>query len=202
MRERGGILPIIALGVIFLILLGGVYFVLTHNKTNSSTVTTLQVVPTTTPAVGTPTNTDTPSNSIRLISPLGLGNEQWQLGKTQTILWNQKGLDYWGNQVKVCLFAFNDKQNTILPKPKWKDELCTHKLGTLDGAYLIADTVLTNHKYEWTIPSDLLERFERKPAFFKLSLQVYDNLPSEGRTEWAGLVGDDETTHYFEITGQ
>lgn len=199
MKEKGVVLPFILVGgLLLLIVLISLYIIGINNKSepNYPVQTTVQVTPS-----SNPTLTASPQPRIyyiKLLSPLG--NEKWQVGKNETISWDQQGLDHWGNQVKICLFAVDENKSNVPPQSKWVDQLCTHKLGTTDGAYLIADTVLTNKKYEWTIPSDFFARFKKKPAAFKISLQVYDNLPSAARTEWAGLVGDDESPNYFEIS--
>jgi hypothetical protein len=197
MKEKGGILPFVFLIILFPVILLS-WCLLNKNTLNTNSLNLIKIQSTPNPTLtNTTLKEQSQNNYIKILSPLG--NNKWQVGKTETISWDQSGLEYWGNQLKICLFAFDEAQNPILPQTKYTDQLCTYKFGTLDGAYLITDVALTNKKFDWTIPEDLLGKFDKKPSVFKVSLQVYDNLPSAGRTEWGGLVGNDDSPNYFQI---
>jgi|GEM_PF-6913081 len=135
---------------------------------------------------------------ITLISPNG--GERWVAGKTYPIQWNQKGLEKWGNKVDICLIGLDITEKAISAKENWRWSPCSYALSSGGlASYLIARTTLTTGKYDWTIPPDIAKRFEFVPNNYKISLLVFDNLPPEGRTEWGGLIGRDESDNYFSI---
>lgn len=128
---------------------------------------------------------------IKLLSPNG--GEKWIKGKNYVIQWNQKGLEHWGDVVTICLKGFDNEGNAI--SAKWEENLCYFYL----EAYFIFEDTLTGKSYQWTIPKDISEKFERLPNFYKISLLVFDHLPPEGRTEWAGFIAGDDSDDYFSI---
>lgn len=68
-----------------------------------------------------------------------------------------------------------------------------------NGSYLIAKTKLSSGSYIWTVSSDLINRYVSQPNKFKIRLLVFDNLPAEGRTQWEGNVGWDESKDFLFI---
>jgi len=125
--------------------------------------------------------------------------ENLEISRTYSIRWEDEDLEYWGDEIIICLIGFSPEEEEISAKEEWNEQLCTYRSGDLSGSYLIAKTKLTNGSYEWYVPDDLYQRFESKPIKFKIRLLVFDNLPPEGRTEWAGNVGWDESRDYLFI---
>jgi len=136
---------------------------------------------------------------LKVLSPNG--GEKWTKGKNYTIQWDQKGLEIWGNEATICLEGFDTEDNVIFAKEEWRHIPCAWESGGDSTPYLIAaKATLNEEKYSWDIPEDIFERFEKPPTFFKITLRVFDALPSEGRTEWAGQIERDESDNYFNIT--
>ena len=150
----------------------------------------------------TPQPTNTTSNTSGLL-PLELlsltSSEKLNFNQVYKILWKNQDLERWGDEIIVCLIGFDSSGKEIPGKKEWNEQLCTYRSGDLSGAYLIAKTKLSTGTYDWTIPNDLFDRYLSQPIKFKIRLLVFDNLPAEGRTEWAGSVGWDESKDYLLI---
>jgi len=136
--------------------------------------------------------------NIELLSPNG--GERWEEENSYTIKWEQKDLTKWGNKITICLIGFDVNGKAISAKEDWGSPACAYAVSS-DGvaSYLIDKTTLSAKKYNWRIPKDISERFEIPPYNFKIALLIFDELPPNGKTEWGGLMAQDESDNYFDI---
>lgn len=181
---------IISIGLIFYLLKTGNENVISNQLGN---------LPTPTPIINPqPTGDATKTTNAVPLELLSLANsEKLNFKQAYKILWKNQDLERWGDEIIVCLIGFDSSGKEIPAKKEWNEQLCTYRSGDLSGSYLITKTKLSNGSYDWTIPSDLLSRYVSQPTKFKIRLLVFDNLPAEGRTEWAGNVGWDESKEYL-----
>jgi hypothetical protein len=125
------------------------------------------------------------------------GGQELKSGRVYTIKWEQKeDLVRWGDGIYICMLGFSGEK-IVAAKKEWNGEVCTYREGTATGSYLISHTKLSDWKYDFTVPTDFLDRFENRPEKFKLRLLVLDELPGEGRSEWAGNVGYSESGDFL-----
>jgi len=112
---------------------------------------------------------------------------------TQVILkWtSDKKLFYWGDIAYVCLIGLDEQKQPIKLKEGGKS--CYP-----DIQVLIASTPLSSGEYRWS-SSAYIEKFTSVPKSFKLSVRVLDSRPSEGLSEWAGLISE-STSNEFTFT--
>lgn len=148
---------------------------------------------------GTTANCSTDRSFVKIISPNG--GEVWEKGKNYTVQWEQKGLEGWGNIATICLEAFDVGKNEILSKKpeEGKNGYCYIYPPLTSKPYLLAETNLVQGKYQWTIPGDISDKFEKIPSFYKIRIFVIDHLSVEGRSEWAGTISVDASDDYFSI---
>jgi hypothetical protein len=127
------------------------------------------------------------------------GQEVLKPGSAYTIKWEQtEDLSGWGDEVTICVLGF--KGGKMIPaKGEWNKEICSYREGDLTGGYLLAEAKLSAGEYKWTVPAGFAGRFTQNPTGYKVRLMVFDNLPPEGRTEWAGNVGYSESGDYIFI---
>lgn len=189
--------------ILFLLVISiGLIFYLLKTRNDDIASNQLGILPTPTAVVTTPQPTVTPINTTNTF-PLELlsltKSEKLNFNQTYKIFWKNQDLERWGNEILVCLIGFDSSSKEISAKKEWNEQRCTYRSGDLNGSYLITKTKLSNGGYDWTIPSDLLVRYVSQPTKFKIRLLVFDNLPPEGRTEWAGNVGWDESKDYLFI---
>lgn len=210
MNQKGSVLTLILIVVIILVLVGGGLYYLSMQKnsvTPSSQQSTTQKVvhapqPTPTSVITNPQPTSATiktTNAVPLELLSLINSEKLSFRQTYKVLWKNQDLELWGNEIIVCLIGFDSSGKEISAQKEWNEQLCTYRSGDLSGSYLVAKTKLSNGSYDWTIPGDLLNRYISQPTKFKIRILVFDNLPAEGRTEWAGNVGWDESNDYLFI---
>jgi hypothetical protein len=133
------------------------------------------------------------SDTLQLVEPVEI---KLVAGTDFRIEWLYEArVEHWGNELIICLVGLDELDTTLAAKEEWNEPLCTYRDGSLDGAYLIARTRLSDGAYEWQVPEDLTARMETVPNKYKLRLLVFDTLPGEGRTNWEGNVAWDESEH-------
>lgn len=125
------------------------------------------------------------------------GGEELIAGEDYKIQWEQNKLDKWGDTATICLVGFDNSKNKM--KAKEENSLC---YAFDNEETLIAKTTLSKKEYQWVVPKNITERFEESPSFYKISVAVYDSLPPEGRSEWAGFINSDGSDNYFTITSE
>lgn len=188
--------------ILFLLVISiGLIFYLLKTRKDNVTSNQLDILPTPTAITTSPQPTDAAKTmNARPLELLSLANsDKLSFKQTYKILWKNQALERWGDEIIVCLIGFDSSGKEIPAKKEMNEQLCTYRSGDLSGSYLITKTKLSNGSYDWTIPGDLLNRYVSQPTKFKIRLLVFDNLLSEGRTEWAGNVGWDESKEYLLI---
>lgn len=201
MNQKGfsSILVIILAVVIIIGIVG--YFILSQKRKNAPTV---KNVPTsnasqnTQPSTQIPNN-QTPSNSPSVSSTL-ISFSQYnngtfsipatiQQGTEITLRWtSDKFLLGWGDKVYICLIALDAKKQMI--ERKENKELCYP-----DMQLILGTTTLSSGEYHW-LSSRHDNEFTSPPTSFKLSVRILDSLPSEGRSEWAGLISQSTSNEF------
>lgn len=122
------------------------------------------------------------------------------LGEKIELSWQHEGLDYYSDEIILCLVGYDSSSQEIPAKEPWNEELCTYISGHLDGTYLIDKAVLEKRSFSWIVPGDIEKRFVNSPESYSIRALVFDNRPEETH-QWEGCVGSDEVIVNFEFGG-
>ncbi len=120
------------------------------------------------------------------------GDDKILPGETIELSWqHREGLDYYSNEILLCLIGYDSKSKAIPAKGEFNEQLCTYPSGSLGGSYLIAKANLNEGNYKWTVPDTIQESYVETPEAYIIRALVFDNRPEETH-EWGGCVGSDE----------
>ena len=112
-----------------------------------------------------------------------------QQGTRIVLKWkSDENLLYWGDSASICLIGLDGQKQPI--KLRENKGLCYP-----DMQVLVATTKLSSGEYHWS-SSGYIEKFTSVPKSFELSVRVIDSLPSEGRSEWAGLISESTSNEF------
>ncbi len=121
------------------------------------------------------------------------------LGETIELSWQYEGLDYYSDEILLCLVGYDSSSQEISAKEPWNEELCTYPSGSVAGSYLIARADLEEGSYKWTVPNTIQASYVETPDAYSIRALVFDNRTEETH-EWAGVVGKDETEKTISFT--
>lgn len=108
---------------------------------------------------------------------------------------------YYGDVAEICLHAF-DTQGTLV-HARLSEGLCVYggywMYMDMQSTGFLATTTVSGERYVISVePKKWESLFAATPASYKLSIFVEDMLPSEGRSEWAGLISS-MTSNLFTV---
>lgn len=194
------IISVLAIAVMFVVLVG--FFYQNWRVSQGISNTDTSAIPTENSSAGTDKTVSTFRAPKRFtvdigdlpefpegISPLVIPD--LMVGDTIDLRWvSTPTTRYYGNSAKICLYVFDAKDEMV--RDRHDADNCGYAVYQTSTYFpmsaLLATTTASGGQYILTVDKKWGHLFSTKPASYGLGIIVVDELPAEGRSEWAGLI--------------